>query len=128
VIASGAFDGDEAIEYIMGSKRGTNLDDGRVEVEAIVGDDSGRDEDVAVEVGEEKLGAAFVAIAADDGEVFGSDLLDAGVQDAAWLAEGSRGGTTGRTFAGTGRSHETSLQKRERAHPILAAGARKRFF
>ncbi len=93
-----------------------------------MGDGGGRQEDMAIEVGEQELGTALVAIEADDAEVFGADLLHARVQDAPQLAEAGRRLTTGRTFAGVSSRHGTSLQKRDGAHPILAAGARQEFF
>src|SRR5579859_3627721 len=82
VVAAGAFDGDQAIAESVSVKSGTNLGDGGVEVGAVVGDDGGREEHLAVEVGEQELGAALVAIEADDAKVLGADQLHARVQDA----------------------------------------------
>jgi hypothetical protein len=59
VIAAGAFDGDKAIVECMSSKCLPDLGDGVVEVGSVVGDRGGRDEDAAVEVGEEELGACL---------------------------------------------------------------------
>src|SRR5262249_53825019 len=128
VIAAGAFDGDQAITEIMSSKSATDLGDGRVEVRAVVGNDGGGDEHVAVEVGEQELGAVLVAVAADDAKVLGADLLHAGVQNALRLAEGGRGRAAGRTLAGARGRHGISLQTKGEAHPILAAGARQELF
>jgi hypothetical protein len=112
VIAAGAFDGDQAIAELVVGEGFADLGDGGVEVRAVVGDGGGRDEDAAVEVGEEELGVVLVAVAADDAEVLGADLLDAGMQDAARLAEGGRRPTCGRAFAGTGSGHGTSLREK----------------
>jgi hypothetical protein len=111
VIAAGAFDGDEAIAELVGGKGGADLGNGGVEVGAVVGHDGGREQDGAVEVGEEELGAVLVTIAADDAEVLGADLLDAWVKDATRLAQRGRGRAAGRAFAGTSARHGTSLQK-----------------
>jgi hypothetical protein len=44
------------------------------------------DEDAAVEVGEEELGACLGTVEADDAEVFGTDQLHGRVQHTAELA------------------------------------------
>ena len=62
VIAAGAFDGDEAIVELVRGKGLADLGDGGVEVGSVVGDGGGRDEDVAVEVGEHPLGAGLGAV------------------------------------------------------------------
>jgi hypothetical protein len=64
-----------------------HLGDGGVQLGSVVGNGSGRDEDAAIEIGEEELGACFGAVEADDAEVFGANQLDAGVEDAAGLAD-----------------------------------------
>ena len=79
-----------------------DLGDGGVEVGAVVGDRGGRDEDAAVEVGEQELGACLGAVDADDAEVFGTDLLDARMKDAARLADGGRRTTRTRGVCGYG--------------------------
>ena len=89
VIAAGAFDGDEAVAELVVGEGVADLGDGGVEVGTVVGDGGGWDEDAAVEVGEEELGAGLGTVEADDAEVFGSDLLDAWMQHAAGLADGS---------------------------------------
>ena len=91
VIASGAFDGDEAVVELVRGEGLADLGDGGVESGAVVGDGGGRDEDAAVEVGEEELGACLGTVEADDAEVFGTDLLDAGMEDAAGLADAGSG-------------------------------------
>ena len=62
VIAAGAFDGDEAVVELVLGEGVPDLGDGGVEVGAVVGDGGGRDEDVAVEVGEQELGAGLGAV------------------------------------------------------------------
>ena len=71
VIAAGAFDGDEAVAELMVGEGLADVGDGGVEVGSVVGDGGGRDEDAAVEVGEEELGAGLGAVEAEDAEVFG---------------------------------------------------------
>ena len=87
VIAAGAFDGDEAVAELMVGEGLADVGDGGVEVGSVVGDGGGRDEDAAVEVGEEELGAGLGAVEAEDAEVFGSDLLDAGMKHPTGLAD-----------------------------------------
>src|SRR5207244_11357192 len=89
-----------------------DLGDGGVEVGPGVRGLGGRDEDPTVEVGEQPLGAGLVAVEADDAEVIRADLLDAGVQDAAQLGDGGGRTPPGRVFAGTSRSHGTSLREK----------------
>ena len=86
-------------------------------------DGGGRDEDVAVEVGEHQLGARLGTVDADDAEVLGTDVLDAWVEHAARLGDGrARHGVDGRL-----RVREVAMRpassKRDRAHLILAAGS-----
>ena len=112
VIASGAFDGDDAIVELMCGKCLADLCDGGVELGAVVGNVGGRNEDTAVEVSEEELGTDLGAVEADDAEVFGPDLLDARMQYATRLADGLGRSTCGRTTAGTRAGHERSLQEK----------------
>ena len=90
VIAAGAFDGDEAVAELVRVEGLPDLSDGGFEVGTVVGDGSRRDEDAAVEIGAKELGACLGAVEADEAEVFGADLLDARMEDAARLAEGRR--------------------------------------
>lgn len=83
---------------------------GGVEVGAVMVDGSRRQEDAAVEVGEEKLGACFGAVEADDAEVLGADKLDAGVEYAVRLSDG-RLGTTGGAFGSVTCRHGTCLRE-----------------
>ncbi len=123
VIAAGAFDGDEAVAELVLGEGVADLGDGGVEVGTVVGDGGGWDEDAAVEVGEEELGAGLGTVEADDAEVFGTDLLDAWMEHAARLADAVRSDdvTDGRLRVRVVAMRPAS-ENRERAHPILAAG------
>lgn len=112
VVASGAFDGDQAVVELVLSEGVANLADGRAQFGAVVGDGGRRDEDPAVEVGEEELGAGLGTVKADDAKVFRSDLLDAGVQDSAGLTDRGCRPPLGGPFAGAKCSHDTSLRKK----------------
>ena len=101
---------DDAVAEVVGREGLADLGDGGVEVGPVVDHEGGRDEDAAIEVGEQQLGAHFGAVEADDTEVFGTDLLDAGVEHAARLAGGASRSASGAT-SGTGSSHKMSLQK-----------------
>src|SRR5207249_4851367 len=111
---------------LVGNERLPDLGDGGVELGPVVGDGRGRQEDTAVEVSEEELGARFGTIEADNAEVLRTDQLHAGVQDAARLGDTRRRPARRRAFAGTSRGHETSLRKRDGDLPIFAAGAPER--
>ena len=87
MIAAGAFDGDEAILELKGSKGLADLVHGGLEVGPVVVDPGGRDEDAAVEIGQEEFGADFGGVKADDAKVFRSDLLDPGMELALRFAE-----------------------------------------
>lgn len=64
-----------------------DLGDGGVQSGAVVLDRGGRDQDAAVEVGQQEFGAGLGAVEADDAEVLGTDLLDAGMEQAARLGD-----------------------------------------
>src|SRR5262245_57817849 len=119
VVAAGACDGDETIAEVVGGKGPADLCDRVVEGGAVVGDDGGREEDAAVEVGEEELGASLGAVEADDAEVFRADLLDAWVEDAAWLADGVDPSSGSRAAVGAGSGHESSVQQGMGLIPLL---------
>src|ERR1700741_3194014 len=87
VIASGAFYGDEDVGDAVLSHGRADLDDGEVQLDAVVGDLGGRHEDLAIEVGQHPFGPRLGAIDADDAEVFGPDLLHARMNDAARLLD-----------------------------------------
>ena len=123
VIAAGAFDGDEAVVELMLGEGFADLGDGGVEVGTVVGDGGGRDEDAAVEVGEQELGADLGTVEADDAEVFRADLLHAGVQQAARLGDAVVKAAHARALAGTGFGHGTASEKKDGDHPILTAGS-----
>ena len=88
VVATGAFDGNDAVLKLVLGEGLACAGDGLVECRPVVRDRGRRNEDTAVEVGEEEFGVAFAAVEAEDTEVVGSDLLDAGMQDAAGLGHG----------------------------------------
>ena len=116
VIAAGAFDGDEAVVELVRVEGLADLCDGGIEVGAVVCDGGGRDEDAAVEVGEEELGACLGTVEADDAEVFGPDLLDAGMEDTFGLGDG-RFRTSGATFTGLTSSHGTASEEQRCGSP-----------
>src|SRR5581483_5082600 len=111
VITARAFDGDHAIVEVVLLERLTDLCDGGIESRSGMSDAGRRDEQAAVEVGEEQLGANFATVKADDAEVLRTDLLDARMEHATRLAHRGRSSTPGRTPAGTSSGHETSLRK-----------------
>jgi hypothetical protein len=125
VIAAGTFDGHQAIAELVGGEGVPDLGDGGVEVGAVVGDGGGRQEDAAVEVGEEELGPRLGTVDADDAEVFGSDLLDAGVEHAPGLAETVDGPAWGRASAGARTGHERSLRLKMGLIPLFATVAQE---
>jgi hypothetical protein len=87
VVSAGAFHGDdEVVEAVVGDGSAEPLDGGPEAVSG-VGHLDGFDQDVAEEIGEHPLGPGLGAVDADDAEVLGSDLLDAGVQDACGLVD-----------------------------------------
>jgi hypothetical protein len=87
MIAAGAFDGDEAVEDVVFGEGLTHLDDGGVKCGTRVFDGGGRNQDAAVEISEQQLGANLGTVETDDAEVFGSDLLDAGMKQTARLGD-----------------------------------------
>jgi hypothetical protein len=111
VIASGAFDGDEAIAELMLGEGMSDLGHGVVEFGSVVGDRGGRDEDAAIEIGEEELGAEFGTVEADDAEVFGSDVLDARMEQSAGFGDRVVKTVCARAFAGTEGGHESCLRE-----------------
>ncbi len=112
VIAAGAFDGDEAITELVLGKGVADLGDGGVECGAVVLDGGGRNQDVAIEIGEEELGAELGTVKADDAEVIGADLLDAGVPSAAGLGDAVVKATVARALAGTGSGQGNCLRNK----------------
>jgi len=86
VVAAGAFDGSQAVTELVLLEGLSDLSDGSVEGGSRMSDHRGRNEQTAVEVGEEELGTDLVAVKADDAEVFGTDLLNAGMEHPTGLA------------------------------------------
>ena len=110
MIAAGAFDGDEAVKDVVFGEGMTHLSDRRVESGPRVLDEGGRDQDAAVEIGEQQLGADLGTVEADDAEVFGTDLLDARMKQPARLGDGVIKASRCWAFASTKSSHENSLR------------------
>jgi hypothetical protein len=67
-----------------------DLGDGGLEFRTVVGNPGRWDEDAAIEIGQEEFGADLGRVKADDAKVFRSDLLHAGMKQAAGFAD--RGG------------------------------------
>jgi len=112
VVATGAFDGDEAIPEFVVGKGQSNPGAGGVELGAVMGDPGRRDEDVAIKVGQEELGTRLGRVEADDAEVLRADLLHARVQHAARFADVGFRPTGGRAFASTCGGHHANLRKK----------------
>jgi hypothetical protein len=112
MIAAGALDGDEAIAELVPLEGLADLDDGSVEGGSGVLDLGGREEDTAVEIGQQELGANLGTVEAEDAEVLGADLLDARMEDAPRLTDGAGSRTAGRRATGSSASHERSLPKK----------------
>src|ERR1700736_424296 len=77
MIFAGAFDGDDEVAEVVLLASLTDAVAGGLEVAARVVHGVRFEEGVAVEVGEEVVGARLGAIDGDNAEVFGSDSLDA---------------------------------------------------
>ncbi len=97
VIAARAFDGDDTIAKLVLLERLADLGDGGLERRSGMIDHRRRDQQTAIEVAEQKLGACFAAVKADDAEVLGPNLLDARMQDAARFTDRSGNAPTRRT-------------------------------
>jgi hypothetical protein len=74
--------------------------------------DGGGDENPAIEIGEQELGGGLVAVEAGDAEVFGTDLLDAGMEGAFGFADGEDRWAVSRATLGTCTGHEKSLPRK----------------
>jgi hypothetical protein len=87
VVAAGAFNGDKPIAEIVSMEGLPDLCNGIVKPSPIMLDVGRSNERTAIEIGEEELGARFVAVEASNAKVFGTDLLDARMEFAARLTE-----------------------------------------
>src|SRR5205085_9241393 len=103
MVTASSFDGDEDIEDSVLGHRLADEGGRRFELDAVVRDLGRRDEDLAVEIGEHPFGACLGTVDADDAKMFGADLLDAWMDDTAWLVNklgvarpGPLGGALGR--------------------------------
>ena len=83
MVTAGPFDGDQAIADVVLLQGNSNLVDGRIEFHTVVCHLGGRDQDVAIEVGQHPFGAGLGTIDTDDAEMFRTDFLHARVDDAA---------------------------------------------
>jgi hypothetical protein len=110
MIAAGAFDGDEAVEEVVLCEGLTHLADGGVKSGPRVFDGGGRDQNAAIKIGEQHLGANLGAVEAENAKGIGSDLLDAGVKQAARLGDMVVKAPRCRTIASTKGGHENSLR------------------
>src|SRR5262245_51755773 len=87
MIRAGLLDGDDRVAEVMLGDGAPELGDGGVKSRAGVLDGGQGDEDAAVEVGEQPVGAGLGRVDGDDAEVLRSDGLDAGGQEAFGFAE-----------------------------------------
>jgi hypothetical protein len=120
VIATRTFDGDQTIAELVLLEREPDLGDSGVEGGARMLDYRRGKEQATVKVAQEKLGAGFGAVKADHAEVLGTNLLHAGMEYTACLAD--RGGSSAarRTMRGTSAGHRRRLQeKKARLIPFL---------
>src|SRR5260370_24029164 len=97
VIASGAFDGDHTVTDLVLVEGAPDVGDSGIKLGSVVLDHGRGDERTAVKVGEEEFGTDLVAVKADDAEVFGTDLLNAGMEHPARLADRDGDSAAGRT-------------------------------
>ena len=88
VIASGTLDDHDRILDVVAVHCGAHGQDGGIEGRSVVLDGGRLDQDSAVEVGEQDLGAGLGAVDAHEGEVFGTDGEDARVDDTERLMKG----------------------------------------
>ena len=111
VIAAGALDGDQAVAELVLREGLLDLRHGGVESGSRMRHDRGWNEQASIEVGEQKLGAHFGAVEADDAEVLRTNLLHAGMEYPAGLAQrgGRSAARSGKTATSAG--HRRSLQK-----------------
>jgi len=87
VVLAGALDEDDQVAQVMLLHGLTEAVDGGLEVAAGVGQRGRRAQHLAVEVGEQPLGAGLGAVDGDDAEVLRPDLLHAGDQLAVGLQQ-----------------------------------------
>src|SRR5690242_14321538 len=84
---AGLLDGDDRVAEVLLGDGAPEVGDGGVESRAGVLDGGQGDEDAAVEVGEQPVGAGLGRVDGDDAEVFGPDGLDPRGEQAVGLAE-----------------------------------------
>jgi hypothetical protein len=90
MISARAFDGDDEIAQTTLLDRLAQGGDGGIEAGTVVFDDRRLDDHVAIEIRKHPFGSGLGAVDGDDAEVLGSDLLNAGMNDPAWLLQNIR--------------------------------------
>jgi hypothetical protein len=113
MITPGAFDSDHQSADVMVGTGALQLVEGSVQLDAVVGDFGGWDEDVAVEVTEHPFEAGFGTIDADDAKVLGPDGLHAGVNDAAGLVNDAGKARAGASTTKSCGCHGNTSRERE---------------
>src|SRR5262249_45055322 len=111
VIAARALDGHDQVAQVVAGHRLTHHRDGTCESGVGMGHLRRWDEYIAIEVAEHELGAGLGTIHADDAEMLGTHLLDAGVNDAARLLQEVRR-TRSRPVTGAADDHWNYLQEK----------------
>src|SRR6266850_5177799 len=114
MVTAGPLDGDHEVAQVVVAAGPAELIDGGVEGGAVVREQRGGHQDVAVEIGEHPLGAGLGAIDRDDAEVFGTDLLDARMKSAAGLLNNVGASRTG-AMTGARTGHRDCLRTGVRA-------------
>jgi hypothetical protein len=87
VIPTRALDGDDQVTKMVLSQSMTDPRDRGGESGSVMLDQSGRNEDVSIEIGEHPFGTGFGTVHADDAESLGPDFLDPRMNDAARLVD-----------------------------------------
>ena len=115
VIPTGAFDRDDQVADVVVRTGLLQLSEGRLQLDAVVGNLGRRDKDVAVEIGEHPFEPRLGTIDADDAKVLRTDSLDAGVNDPPGLVN-ERGKPSAGAFAESSGSHGSYLQGKGKEH------------
>jgi len=87
VISTGALDSDDQITKVVLAHGVSDARDGGIESGTVVLDQSGRNEDVSIEIGEHPFGTGFGTVHADDAESLRPDFLHTRMNDAARLVD-----------------------------------------
>jgi hypothetical protein len=123
VVAAGPLDRDQHVAQVVRPARFLELGHGGLKFDAVVGHRGGWHEDIAVKITEHPLKAGLGAIDPDNAEMFGADLLDPRMNEAARLLEDRREPGTG-AFAGTCCWHDSHLrEKGQESIPSILVGS-----